>query len=180
MAAKDVDLLIVGTFTPDHTAPATACLVQNQLGTTGPAFDVVAACAGFLYSLITGCQFVASGCAKHALVIGADTNSRISDPRDPKIYPIFGDGAGAVLLTRGESDQGLVAYTLGADGSGADLLYSPMTGTREPVTIEGLNNRRQYLYMEGKPVFKWAVKIVPQSIREVLAQAQVTLDQITG
>jgi 3-oxoacyl-[acyl-carrier-protein] synthase III len=177
---SDVDLLIVGTFTPDHTAPATACLVQNQLGTTGPAFDVVAACAGFLYSLITGCQFVASGCAKYALVIGADTNSRISDPRDPKIFPIFGDGAGAVLLTRGESDQGLVAYTLGADGSGADLLYSPMTGTREPVSVEGLNNRRQYLYMEGKPVFKWAVKIVPQSIREVLAHAQVTLEQITG
>jgi 3-oxoacyl-[acyl-carrier-protein] synthase-3 len=179
-AASDVDLVIVGTFTPDHTAPSTACIVQNKLGINAPAFDVAAACAGFTYALITGMQFVASGCAKRALVIGADCNSRIADPRDPKVYPIFGDGAGAVLLAAGESDQGMLSYTLGADGSGADLLYTPMSGTREPVNHAGVEAGRQFLYMEGRPVFKWAVKLVPQSTREVLAGAGVTIDQLRG
>lgn len=178
--ASDVDLVIVGTFTPDHTAPSTACIVQNKLGVNAPAFDVAAACAGFTYALVTGMQFVASGCAKRALVIGADCNSRIADPHDPKVYPIFGDGAGAVLLAAGESDQGLLAYSLGADGSGADLLYTPMSGTREPTSHAGVDAGRQFLFMEGRPVFKWAVKLVPQSTREVLAGAGVTIDQLRG
>lgn len=150
-SASDVDLVIVGTFTPDHTAPSTACIVQNKLGINAPAFDVAAACAGFTYALITGMQFVASGCAKRALIIGADCNSRIADPRDPKVYPIFGDGAGAVLLAAGESDQGMLAYTLGADGSGADLLFTPMSGTREPPHHAGVDAGRNYLYMDVPP-----------------------------
>lgn len=178
--ASDVDLVIVGTFTPDHSAPSTACLVQNKLGINAPAFDVAAACAGFSFALITGMQYVASGCAKRALVIGADCNSRIVNPRDQKIYPIFGDGAGAVLLAPGESDQGFVSYTLGSDGSGGDLLITPMSGTREPVSPEGLDAGRQYIYMDGRPVFKWAVKLVPQSTREVLAAANLTIDQLRG
>ncbi|MGC4007066.1 MAG: beta-ketoacyl-ACP synthase 3 [Pirellulales bacterium] len=173
-------MVIVGTFTADHTAPATACLVQTQLGINGPAFDVVAACAGFMYALTTGMQFVAAGTAKRVLVIGADTNSRIADPADPKIFPIFGDGAGAVVLAPGESDQGLLSYTIGADGSGADLLYTPMSGMREPLNAAGFADKRHYLVMEGRPVFKWAVKLVPQSIRETLQAADATLDQVTG
>ncbi|MDX1962937.1 MAG: beta-ketoacyl-ACP synthase III [Pirellulales bacterium] len=176
----DVDLVIVATFTPDFPAPATACLVQDRLGINAPAFDLNAACAGFFYALVTGMQFVSSGCARRALVIGADTNTRVVDPRDPKIYPIFGDGAGAVLLAPGEPDQGFLAYTLGADGSGVDLLRMPMGGTREPPHVPGVESGRHYLWMEGRPVFKWAVRIIPQSTREVLAAAQVTLDQVRG
>lgn len=178
--AADVDLIVVGTFTPDHTTPSTGCLVQTRLGINAPALDVSAACAGFMYALVTGMQFVATGCSRRALVIGADLNTRIVDPSDPKIYPIFGDGAGAVLLAAGESDQGFISYTLGADGSGADLLNVPMSGTREPANTPGLIAKRNFLFMEGKPVFKWAVRLVPQSIREALAAANATLDQITG
>jgi 3-oxoacyl-[acyl-carrier-protein] synthase-3 len=176
----EIDLIVVGTFTPDHTTPSVGCLVQNQLGINAPALDVSAACAGFMYALVTGMQFVATGCARRALVIGADLNTRIVDPADAKIYPIFGDGAGAALLAAGEPDQGLLAYSLGADGSGADLLNLPMSGTREPASAAGLLAKRNYLYMEGKPVFKWAVRLVPQSIREALAAANVSLTQVTG
>ena len=98
---QDVDLVLVATLSPDHLLPATACQVQSRLGLTCPAFDVQAACAGFLYGLVTGMQYVATGCAKLALVIGADTNSRVMDPADKKTFPLFGDGAGAVLLAQG-------------------------------------------------------------------------------
>jgi 3-oxoacyl-[acyl-carrier-protein] synthase III len=178
--AADVDLVVVGTFTPDYLAPAVACLVQANLGINAPAMDVNAACAGFFYALITGMSYVASGVSKLALVIGADTNSRAVDPRDPKIFPIFGDGAGAVLLARGEPDQGFHAYTMGADGSGLDLLYIPMGGTIDRGTHEGLDKGSHYLQMEGRPVFKWAVRLVPQSIREVLAAANSSLDEVKG
>ncbi|NIP87164.1 MAG: ketoacyl-ACP synthase III, partial [Planctomycetales bacterium] len=97
-SVDQIDLLVVGTFTPDLLCPSTACLVQDRLGFNGPAFDVVAACAGFIYSLITAMQYVASGTSQRALVIGADINSRIANPQDVKTYPLFGDGAGAVMI----------------------------------------------------------------------------------
>ncbi len=117
VSPADIDLVIVATFTPDVPVPATACLVQNRLGLNCAAMDLQNACAGFLYALITGFQYVATGCSRLALVIGSDCNSRIVNPQDMKMYPLFGDAAGAVLLARGSADQGLLAYTLGADGS---------------------------------------------------------------
>ncbi|MBL9084178.1 MAG: ketoacyl-ACP synthase III, partial [Planctomycetales bacterium] len=104
--AADVDMLLVGTFTPDYLCPSTAALVQHRLGLRCGAVDLQAACAGFMYSLVTGMQFVAAGTSKRCLVIGADCNSRILNPTDNKIYPLFGDGAGAVLLTPGSPEQG--------------------------------------------------------------------------
>ena len=95
--------------------------------------DVSAACAGFMYALVTGMQFVATGCEQVALVIGADTNSRVMNPADKKTYPLFGDGAGAVLVTKGSPEQGLLSYTLGADGSGEQLLIRPAGGSRAPL-----------------------------------------------
>ncbi len=174
VARGDIDLAVLGTFTPDMPMPSTACLVQHKLGLCCPAMDVQAACAGFFYALATAMQFVSTGCSKLALAIGADCNSRVVDPQDVKTYPLFGDGAGAVLLTRGSPSQGLVAYTLGADGSGFDLLNCPMGGSRLPANAERLAGRMQYLKMEGRPVFKWAVRLLVHSIGEVLAAAKLT------
>jgi 3-oxoacyl-[acyl-carrier-protein] synthase-3 len=176
--ASDIDLVVLATFTPDWPVPATACQVQTRLGINAPAMDVQAACAGFIYALITGMQFVATGCSKLALVIGSDTNSRVVDPSDKKIYPLFGDGAGAVLLAPGTPKQGMLAYTMGSEGSGADLLYTPMGGSRMRPCATGFEARQHYLKMDGRPVFKWAVRLVAQSMREVLEATQLSIDDV--
>jgi len=170
---SDVDLVLVGTFTPDMSFPATACLVQDQLGIRAPAVDLQAACAGFMYALVIGAQFVATGCSKLALIIGADCNSRILNPRDQRTYPLFGDGAGAVLLAAGSPEQGLVSYVLGSDGSGGDLLCRRMGGSRTPFSREGFESDGQYLQMDGQAVFKWAVRLLDESITAVLNESNL-------
>lgn len=175
--AEDVDLVVLGTFTPDLLVPSTACQVQHRLGLRCAAFDVSAACAGFMYALVTGAQFVATGCSRLALVIGADCTSRIVEPHDRKTYPLFGDGGGAVLLSRGSEGQGLIAYTMGADGSGEDLLCTK-AGSRNPVTAESILKGDQFMRMEGRSVFKWAVRLVAQSVRDVLDHAKLTNDDV--
>ena len=176
--AADVDLLILGTFTPDAMCPATAAYVQDRLGVRCAAFDLQAACSGFAFSIITGAQFIAAGTAERALIIGADTNSRIINPKDEKTYPLFGDGAGAVLLGPGSNDQGMLAYNFGSDGSGAELLHRLFGGTRIPVTPEGIEQELQFLTMEGRSVFKWAVRLVDDSVRQVVEHAGLTIDDI--
>lgn len=176
--AADIDLVLVGTFTPDMPFPATACLVQDRLGIRAPAVDLQAACAGFMYALITGAQFVATGCSKLALIIGADCNSRILNPQDHRTYPLFGDGAGAVLLSAGSAEQGLVSYTLGSDGSGGPLLCRPMSGSRMPIDAAKLDEGLQYLRMDGQAVFKWAVQVVLESAADVLAAADLKASDI--
>lgn len=178
VSPSDIDLVLVATFTPDMAFPATACLVQAELGLNAPAMDLQAACAGFMYALVTGAQFVASGCSKLALVIGGDCNSRILNPRDQRTFPLFGDGAGAVLLTQGQSDQGLVSYQLGSDGTGGDLLNRPAGGSRLPVTGELLAQDKHYLHMDGRAVFKWAVRILTESILDVLDHARRTVEDV--
>jgi 3-oxoacyl-[acyl-carrier-protein] synthase-3 len=178
VAAGDIDLVVLATFTPDWPVPATACQVQTRMGINAPAMDIQAACAGFIYALITGMQFVSTGCSRRALVIGSDTNSRVVDPDDKKIYPMFGDGAGAVVLAPGSGEQGMLAYTLGSEGSGADLLYTPMGGSRMRPCASGYEGRQHYLKMDGRPVFKWAVRLLAQTIREVLEATKLTIDEI--
>ncbi|HTU24352.1 MAG TPA: beta-ketoacyl-ACP synthase III [Pirellulales bacterium] len=175
VSPADVDLLIVATFTPDVPVPSVACMVQRQLGLSAPAMDLQAACAGFVYAMATAAQFVAAGTARRALVVGADCNSRILNRQDMKIYPLFGDGAGAVLLGPGATDQGLESYTLGADGTGAELLIRPMGGTRLACTPEGLAANLQFLRMDGRAVFKWAIRILDETIRAVLDSAGLTI-----
>jgi 3-oxoacyl-[acyl-carrier-protein] synthase-3 len=165
---KDIDLLVLATFTPDMAFPSTACLVQDRLKTNCPAVDMQAACAGFMYALITGAAYVASGASDLALIIGGDANSRVVNPDDIKTYPLFGDGAGAVLLTRGKPNQGILSYSLGADGSGADLLSRPACGSRLPPTPEILAKGLQYMHMDGRAVFRWAVAILCDTIQDVL------------
>jgi 3-oxoacyl-[acyl-carrier-protein] synthase-3 len=170
----DIDLLLLATFTPDMAFPSTACLVQDQLKLNCPAFDMQAACAGFMYALITGAAYVASGASDLALIIGGDCNSRILNPHDIKTYPLFGDGAGAVLLTRGRADQGLVSYSMGADGSGGDLLSRPACGSRLPPTPDLLDKGLHYMHMDGRAVFRWAVAILCDTIQDVLKDSGLT------
>ncbi len=149
-----------------------------RFGIQAPAMDLQNACAGFLYALVTGMQFVASGCSRLALVIGADCNSRIIDPLDTNVYPLFGDGAGAVLLAPGSPQQGLTAYTLGSDGEGYGLLDRTMGGSRVPASQVALDARQQYLRMDGRAVFKWAIRVLQASTADVAAAAGIPVDAI--
>lgn len=175
---SEVDLLIIGTMTPDMCFPSTACLVQDRLKLNCPAFDLQAACAGFVYALVTAAQFIAAGTSQRALVIGGDCNSRVINPNDQKSYPLFGDGAGAVLLAPGSSDQGMLAYQLGADGSGGDLLNRPACGSRMPPSAEALAQGLHFLTMDGRAVFKWAVRTLADSTLSVLERARRTVAEI--
>lgn len=176
--ASDIDLILVATMTPDTRMPSTACHLQRKLGTTAASLDLNAACAGFMYALTTATQFVKTGSSKCALVVGADIMSQTVNPADKKTFPLFGDGAGAVLLGPGDKEQGLVSYTLGSDGNGADLLCIPAGGTQEPITAQGLIDNRHFIHMDGRPVFKWAVRLVADSIRCALTHAKLGVDDI--
>ena len=173
----DIDLVIVATMTPDTPVPSTACVVQDQLNLRAPAMDINAACAGFMYSLVTGMQYVKSETSQLALVIGSDTNTRVVDPADRKTFPLFGDGAGAVLLGA-DRNSGLLSYTLGAEGEGGPLLGIKAGGSRYPLDVEGIAKGEQYIQMDGRSVFKWAVRVVTDSIRDVLAHANLQMDDI--
>jgi 3-oxoacyl-[acyl-carrier-protein] synthase-3 len=176
--ARDVDLLVLATFTPDMSIPSSACLVQDRLKLICPALEVQAACSGFMYALVTGATYVLSGASDLALVIGGDCNTRVINPNDPKTWPLFGDGAGAVLLTRGRPDQGLVSYSLGADGGGGDLLSRPACGSRLPPTPELLAQGMHYMHMDGRAVFRWAVAILCDSIRDVLEASRLGIGDL--
>ena len=174
-APSDVDLILVATMTPDHLTPSTACHLQRQLGCVAPAMDVNAACAGFMYALVTASQFVHSGTSKCALVVGSEVMSRTINPADVKTYPLFGDGAGAVLLRPSEDhSKGLLSYTLGAEGCGGQSLCIPGGGSRQPLTPDRLLAGDQYLRMEGRTVFKWAVRIVADSTRDCLTYGELS------
>ncbi|MFO0842773.1 MAG: beta-ketoacyl-ACP synthase III [Gemmataceae bacterium] len=170
---RQIDLIVLATFTPDMSFPSTACLLQDRLKLSCPAIEIEAACAGFLYALITGAAYVVAGVSDHCLVIGGDCNSRILNPTDIKTYPLFGDGAGAVLLTRGSPEQGIVSYSMGADGSGGDLLSRPAGGSRMKLCPEALAKGLHYMHMDGRAVFRWAVAILCDTIKDVLDDAKL-------
>jgi 3-oxoacyl-[acyl-carrier-protein] synthase-3 len=165
--AKDLDLIIVATITPDMIFPATACLVQKEIGAKNAwAFDLSAACSGFLYALIVGAQFVETGAHKRVAVIGADKMSSIIDYTDRDTCVLFGDGAGAVLLEPGEPRLGVQDFILHADGSGVEHLRQPGGGSLHPASPETVDQKMHYIYQEGREVFKFAVP----SMAEVSAQ----------
>jgi 3-oxoacyl-[acyl-carrier-protein] synthase-3 len=174
ISPAEVDLIVVATMTPDYAMPNTACLIQERLGCVAPGIDLNVACAGFMFALVTGMQFVKTGCSRRALVIGADLMSRTINPADKKTYPLFGDGAGAVLLGPSDDDQGLVGYTLGAEGDAARILSQPAGGTCEPITADALAAGRHFIQMEGRAVFKWAVRVLIDSTRDALGHAGLT------
>ncbi len=166
--AEDIDMVVLATFTSDMPFPSAACMVQDRLQLNCPAVEIEAACAGFMYALVTGASYVLAGASNLALVIGGDCNSRVVNPEDRKTYPLFGDGAGAVLLTKGRPDQGLISYSLGSDGGGADMLTQPMGGSRYPPTPELIAKGMHYMHMDGRSVFRWGVAILCDTIQDVL------------
>ncbi|MBI3146823.1 MAG: ketoacyl-ACP synthase III [Pseudogulbenkiania sp.] len=172
VAAAEIDLIVVATTTPDMVFPSTACLLQEKLGVHGcAAFDVQAVCAGFMYALITANNYIKSGMAKKALVVGAEVMSRILDWEDRRTCVLFGDGAGAVVL--GESDEpGILHAKLAADGRYKDILNTPAQIAGG--TVQGL----PYLYMDGPAVFKFAVKALSDIAGKTLAEAGMSKDQV--
>lgn len=183
VTADEIDLILVATITPDYPTPSTACEVQRRLGAVAPAMDINAACAGFMYAVVTAAQFIRAGNSRRALVVGADVMSRTIDPDDKKTYPLFGDAAGAAILTADTSSpvgsqSGILAYQLGSEGCGGEMLCIPGGGSRKPLTAAAIDAGDQYLRMDGRGVFKWAVRVFEESTKEVLDQVGMTPDQL--
>ena len=181
VTADQIDLIVVATMTPDHPTPSTACRLQEKLGAIAPAMDLNAACAGFVYAMTTAAQFVAAGNSKCALVVGADLMSTTINPNDIKTYPLFGDGAGAMILApqTNQKDGGILSYQLGNEGSGGDMLQIPVGGTRQIVTPDNVNSDQRFLVMDGRNVFKWAVRVVGESATEVLVDAGLSASDVS-
>jgi 3-oxoacyl-[acyl-carrier-protein] synthase-3 len=160
VSPEEIDLIIVATVTPDMMFPATACLVQNALDAKNAwGFDLSAACAGFVYALTVGAQFVAAGTHRKALVIGSDVMTSILDFQDRATCVLFGDGAGAVLVEPAESDsEGILDFISDIDGSGGCNLYMPGGGSLHPASQETVEKRLHYVHQEGQQVFKYAVR----------------------
>ena len=179
--AKEVDVIILATATPDYLFPATACLVGNRLGVPGtPAFDISIACSGFVYAMTTAASLIRAGMYRSALVIGAETLSKIVDYSDRGTCVLFGDGAGAAVLEQSEENDFLGA-SLGADGADPTLLYLPGGGSRTPyssVNGEFHDNRLGFVHMQGQSVFKVAVNMMASSSTAALAQAGLTPNDV--
>lgn len=156
-SAEEIDLIVLATVTPDYLFPATACLVQNMIGATNAfAFDVSAACSGFLYALSTGSMYIESGRAKKVLVIGADKMSSILDYTDRTTSILFGDGAGAVILEESTDGTGIIDQIHHSEGDTNCSLYQHAGGSRNPATIETVKNRQHHVTQDGRAVFKKA------------------------
>jgi 3-oxoacyl-[acyl-carrier-protein] synthase-3 len=169
---SQVDLVIVATTMPDYPFPATACLVQDALGAVhAGAFDLGAACSGFIYALSVATGFIRSGNADHVLVIGSETLSRMMDWTDRNTCVLFGDGAGAVVLSASTERCGVLASELGSDGSGGELLIVRAGGSRAPASYDTLSNGQHFLWMNGREVFRFATTIMPKATEAVVRKA---------
>ncbi len=176
---QEIDLLICATVTPDQILPSTGCLIQTELGAhRAAAFDLAAACSGFLYGLTLANQMIRTGQSRYALVIGAEVLTRYVDYKDRSTCVIFGDGAGAALLGPVESERGILASRIRSDGRFAEQLYSPGGGTRLPTTAETLSSGHHYFKMRGNELFKVAVRSMADVSREVLDEAGYTADDV--
>lgn len=167
-----LDLVIVATATPEHVFPSTASLVQDALGASSAgAFDLSAGCSGFIYALNMAIGTVKSGAAEHVLVIGSETLSRITDWTDRNTCVLFGDGAGAVVVSACADKCGVLATELGSDGSGAELLILPAGGSRQPTSIETVRNGGHFIKMNGREVFRFATTVMPRATENVVRKA---------
>ncbi len=178
--AAEIDLIVLGTVTGDYPWPATACIVQNNLGAANAyAYDLSAACSGFLYALASANDYILSGRGRRALVIGAETFSRIVDWTDRNTCVLFGDGAGAVVLEAQESESGVLSCHMHSDGSYLNLLCQPGFGTKHVPSVAGLEERLPYVKMQGNEVFKVAVRSLTDVSLEALAANQVTAAEVS-
>lgn len=179
ITAEQIDLIIVATVTPDMAFPATACLVQDRIGASKAAtFDLSAACTGFIYGVSAATQFIATGLYQYALVIGVECLSRIVDWSDRNTCVLFGDGAGAAVLGPVSEGYGFQSFELGGDGSGKELLKIEAGGSRMPASESTVANRLHTLSMNGREVFKFAVRVMGTAADEALAKANLTKEDI--
>ncbi len=179
LTADQIDLIIVATITPDMFFPSTACLLQDRLGAKqAAAFDLSAACSGFIYGLATASGFIQSGLYRRILVVGAETLSRITDYTDRNTCILFGDGAGAVVVGEVPEGRGFQSFVLGADGSGGELLRICGGGSRMPSDAQTVADKRHYLEMNGRDVFKFAVRVMGSAAEEALAKAGLNKSDI--
>jgi len=179
VSPEELDLIIVATVTPDMLFPATACLLQRELKARKAAsFDLEAGCTGFVYALSLAEKYLRGGEGEKALVVGAETLSKILDWEDRSTCVLFGDGAGAAVLGLSE-EEGIIATYLGSDGGGAHLLELPAGCSRMPASLDTVNSRLHYIKMNGNEVFKFAVKIMEEASLEVIKRGQVEIDEVS-
>jgi 3-oxoacyl-[acyl-carrier-protein] synthase-3 len=175
----DIDLIICSTSSPEYIFPATACLIQDQLGASkAGAFDLLAACTGFIFATNMGAQAIRSGSIRNALVIGAETLSRFVDWKDRKTCILFGDGAGAIVLQASEQPGGVLSAVMHSDGSGGDLLSLPGGGSRYPASEATLREGKHYIHMNGREVFRFATRVMGQAAKEALDLAGLTTEDV--
>jgi 3-oxoacyl-[acyl-carrier-protein] synthase III len=175
---EEVELIINATSTPDMPLPSSACLLQNKIGASrAAAFDLAAACSGFVYALVTADQFIRAGTYKNVLVIGADVITPYIDWTDRTTCVLFGDGAGAALL-KPSSTGGILSYVIGSDGQYADLLKIDCGGSRAPATAQTVAGKGHYLKMDGKEVFKLAVRGMADAVTESMRKAGVKIEDV--
>lgn len=178
VSAQQLDAIIVGTITPDFIFPSTGCILQNRLGAKKAyAFDLMAGCSGFLYALHVAQGIIKSGGAEKILAIGVDVLSKVTDFEDRSTCILFGDGAGAAVLTASD-EPGILSSILNSDGNHWDLLYVPAGGSRTPIDEEVLKSREQYIKMEGNDVFKVAVKSMESATVDAIAKANLSPEDI--
>lgn len=178
VSPQELDVIIVGTITPDFIFPSTGCVLQSRLGAKKAyAFDLMAGCSGFLYTLHVAEGIIKSGGAEKILAIGVDVLSKVTDFEDRSTCILFGDGAGAAVLTASE-EPGILSSILNSDGNHWDLLYVPAGGSRTPIDEEVLKSREQYIKMEGNDVFKVAVKSMESATADAIAKANVSPEDI--
>jgi len=177
---SQLDLIIVATATPEYVFPSTASLVQDALGAASAgAFDLSAGCSGFIYALTMGAAAVRSGTAEHVLLIGAETLSRITDWTDRNTCVLFGDGAGAVVVSACDARCGVLATELGSDGSGGELLILPAGGSRQPASLETVSNGGHFIKMNGREVYRFATTVMPKAAQNVTRKAGWELEDVS-
>lgn len=181
---KDIELIVVATITPEMVFPSTACFIGAELGLPGvPAFDMSAACSGFIYALVTGANFIRSGMYRNVLVIGAETLSRIVNYKDRSSCILFGDGAGAVVLRRGDESndgtrgRGLIYSTLHADGTGGDVMKC-MPGSRHPICADLISQEQQFVQLRGREVYKFAVNKFEELIDQAMRACELGKEDV--
>ena len=181
LEAKDLDAIIVGTCTPDYPMPSSACVLEDMLGARKVfSFDVNAACSGFLNALTVTDSFVRTGMIRNALVVGSDVLSRLINWQDRTTCVLFGDGAGAIVVGSSiDGNRGILSTRLRTDGSYAKTLYVPAGGSLKPASIETLESKQHTMRMNGKEVFKIAVRAMEEISREVLEEANVSIDEVS-
>jgi 3-oxoacyl-[acyl-carrier-protein] synthase-3 len=180
VAPEDIDLIIHATVTPEHPLPSTACELQAELGCRWiPAFDIEAACSGFVYAMVSAAQFIDCGMARNVLVLGSETLTAITDMQDRGTAVLFGDGAGAAIVRPSQDpSRGIITAQLGADGGRAKAVWVPAGGAAEPASTKSVNERLHFMKMNGRAIYKFAVNQMYTLVRDTAEEAGISLDDL--